>query len=281
MNETSFPQTSSPTTHHTEATPRSDAGAPPESGRGSDGKFVKGNKGGPGNPFARKLAAMRRAFFAAVTKEDLAAIAQAMIEKAKAGDVAAARLVIQYTMGRPAEAVDPDRLDEMEWQQWQRELVGTEMPAVMTGVHAECANTIARKLVPAMQEQHMGDLHRQCMEREEERREEAAEDEREAAREARRKARRAERRAAQEAAPAKPRTATPAQAAGPATADSPPVARSRASESPTGAHCPEDGGQRPPTTARQRDAERVLQMLDAAVNKRPLTEHHAANDFTD
>jgi hypothetical protein len=34
-------------------------------------------------------------------------------------------------------------------------------------------------------------------------------------------------------------------------------------------------------TARQRDAERVLEMLDAAVNKRPLTEQHAANDFDD
>jgi hypothetical protein len=150
VNETSFPQTGSPTTNHTEAPPNRDRTAPTGSGRGADGKFVKGNKGGPGNPFAGKVAAMRRAFFAAVTKEDIAAIAQAMIEKAKAGDVAAARLVIQYTMGKPAEAVDPDRLNEMEWQQWQRELVGAELPAVISGIHAETVNTIARTIVPAI-----------------------------------------------------------------------------------------------------------------------------------
>jgi hypothetical protein len=273
MNDTGFPQTSSPTTHQPHAQSHSDPAAPPDSGRGPDGKFVKGNKGGPGNPFARKIAAMRRAFFDAVTEEDLATIAQAMIEKAKAGDVAAARLVVQYTLGRPAEAVDPDRLDEMEWQQWQRELVEAESAPVFTSLNAESVNTCARVLVLAVQEKLLGELHRQFEERQETRREEAAEDEREAAREARRAARRAERRAARDA--AAPRLSGSAQA------DSPPVAKSAGNESPTGAHRHDNGGQRPPLTARQRDAERVLQMLDAAVNKRPESADRAANDFDD
>ena len=34
-----------------------------------------------------------------------------MLEKAKAGDVAAAKLVLQYTAGKPAEAVEPDRIE--------------------------------------------------------------------------------------------------------------------------------------------------------------------------
>jgi hypothetical protein len=271
MNETSFPKTSSPTTHHPDAQPRCDPAAPPDSGRGPDGKFVKGNKGGPGNPFARKIAAMRRAFFDAVTEEDLAAIARAMIEKAKQGDVAAARLVAQYTMGRPAEAVDPDRLDELEWQQWQRELVEAESAPVFTSLNAQTVNTCARVLVPAVQEKLLGELHRQFEKRQEERRQEAAESEREAAREARRKARRAERRAA---------AASPAPAS---REEQPPQrsaqARQTPNTSPTEAHEAEYGGQRPPMTARQRDAERVLQMLDAAVNKRSLTEDRAANDF--
>jgi hypothetical protein len=47
---------------------------------------------------------MRQEFMAAATKEDIAAIARAMIAKAKEGDVAAAKVVLQYTVGKPAEA---------------------------------------------------------------------------------------------------------------------------------------------------------------------------------
>jgi hypothetical protein len=171
-------------------------------GRGSNGRFLKGNKGGPGNPHARQVAALRQAFFAAVTAEDISTIAQAMIEKARQGDVAAARLVIQYSLGRPAEAVDPDRLDELEWQQWTREEVTPAGPEVFTGLHASAANVIARALVPAMQEEHFNELQRQIDEREEERREEEEEDEedeREFARQAQRNARRTERQAPRQA----------------------------------------------------------------------------------
>ncbi len=34
-----------------------------------------------------------------------------MVEKAEAGDVAAAKLILQYTVGKPAEAVEPDRVE--------------------------------------------------------------------------------------------------------------------------------------------------------------------------
>jgi hypothetical protein len=211
--------------------------------------------------------------FDAVTEEDLAAIAQAMIEKAKQGDVAAARLVAQYTMGRPAEAVDPDRLDEMEWQQWQRELVEAESAPVFTSLNVQSANTFARAFVPFAQEKLLGELQRQAEERQETRREEAAEDEREAAREARRAARDAERRAAAASMAPAPREEQPVQR--------PAQGRQTPNASPVGAHRAEEGGQRPPLTARQRDAERVLQMLDAAVNKRPESADRAANDFDD
>jgi hypothetical protein len=49
----------------------------------------------------------------------------------------------------------------------------------------------------------------------------------------------------------------------------------------SGAHQADEDGQRAPLTVRQRDAERVLQMLDATVNKRAETERHAANDHDD
>ncbi|MDA1267304.1 MAG: hypothetical protein O2816_19660 [Planctomycetota bacterium] len=37
-----------------------------------------------------------------------------MVAKARSGDVAAARLVLSYVVGRPTDAPDPDRLDEQE-----------------------------------------------------------------------------------------------------------------------------------------------------------------------
>ncbi len=70
----------------------------------------------PGNPFTRRVAALRQALVEAVNKEDLAAIARTMVEKARAGDVAAARFVASYVVGKPAPAPDPDRLDAQEWQ---------------------------------------------------------------------------------------------------------------------------------------------------------------------
>jgi hypothetical protein len=78
-------------------------------GRDPGGRFAKGNAGGPGNPFARRTAQMRRVLCDAVSEEDLAAIARQMLEKAKGGDVAAAKLLLGYVVGQPVQAVDPDR----------------------------------------------------------------------------------------------------------------------------------------------------------------------------
>ncbi|HMF18867.1 MAG TPA: hypothetical protein VKE98_16795, partial [Gemmataceae bacterium] len=50
------------------------------------------------------------------TAEDMKAIADTLIELAKGGNVAAAKLVLQYTIGKPAPAVQPDNLDAEEWE---------------------------------------------------------------------------------------------------------------------------------------------------------------------
>src|SRR6516162_3209900 len=88
-------------------------------GRDSSGRFTKNNPGGPGNPYARYTAAMRKAFADEATGDDLRQIARAMIDKARQGDVAAAKLVCSYTMGKPLEGAHPDRLDADEWQNWK------------------------------------------------------------------------------------------------------------------------------------------------------------------
>jgi len=88
-------------------------------GRAMDGRFAKGNPGGPGNPFARQVAALRRVLLEAVSPHDLRGIVSKMVELAKEGHVAAAKIVFEYTLGKPAKAVEPDQLDIEEWQHFK------------------------------------------------------------------------------------------------------------------------------------------------------------------
>jgi hypothetical protein len=85
-------------------------------GRAADGKFSFGNKGGPGNPFARQVAQLRKALVDAVTVERIQAIAAKLLELAEAGNVQAAKLVFSYVLGKPQPMPEPDRLDVEEWQ---------------------------------------------------------------------------------------------------------------------------------------------------------------------
>jgi hypothetical protein len=95
------------------------------------GRFAKGNPGGPGNPFARKTAQFRKVLQETVTDEDIQAAARKLIEQARAGDLAAIRLLFSYTIGKPAAAVDPDRVEVEEWKLMQETSVA---PQVMSGV---------------------------------------------------------------------------------------------------------------------------------------------------
>ena len=86
----------------------------PEAQRDQRGRFAAGNRGGPGNPFARQTAALRQALVNAVSEKDIADIAAVLLEKARQGDVAASRLVFAYALGKPAAAANPDTLDQEE-----------------------------------------------------------------------------------------------------------------------------------------------------------------------
>lgn len=95
--------------------------AKPAAGRGAAGRFAVGNRGGPGNPHARRVAALRQAFLAAATPEKLRQLADKVFEQALAGDLAAAKLFLSYNLGRPGEVVDPDGLDASEWELSKRQ----------------------------------------------------------------------------------------------------------------------------------------------------------------
>src|SRR5262249_42545557 len=85
-------------------------------GRDAGGRFARGNKGGPGNPHARRVAALRSALLEALTPERMQTLAERLYDRPLAGDTAAAKLLLAYALDRPAPAVDPDRLDLDEWR---------------------------------------------------------------------------------------------------------------------------------------------------------------------
>jgi hypothetical protein len=90
-------------------------GAPGGDGRAPDGKFAPGNQcaRGRANPFARHVGELRRAFIEASTPAKLRELVEALYKRAS-WDMAAARLLLLWTLGRPAEAVNPDALDLAE-----------------------------------------------------------------------------------------------------------------------------------------------------------------------
>jgi hypothetical protein len=122
---------------------REPASAKQQAGREANGRFAPGNPGGPGNPFARKVAALRKAVLDAVSVEDIQAVFAVLLEKAKAGDTAAAKLVLQYAVGKPGAAADPDRVDVAEWQLLrERSRPAAEMGDVMNGTPVDVATKL-------------------------------------------------------------------------------------------------------------------------------------------
>lgn len=83
-------------------------------GRAANGRFTKGNPGGPGNPLGGKVARLRSALVAAVTEEDIQAIAARLVASAREGDLAATRELLLRTLGRPLEADLLERLERLE-----------------------------------------------------------------------------------------------------------------------------------------------------------------------
>jgi len=144
-----------------EADSPAEAAAPPPEGRDAQGRFTANNRFGPGNPFARRTAAFRRAIAEAVTEEMIAAVIAKLTEAALAGDVAAIKLFLAYTVGKPAPAVNPDTLDIEELRQYEQELLpGQTLSAITTRPPAETLVATARITRPHMTEVFAEQLHR-------------------------------------------------------------------------------------------------------------------------
>ncbi|MEZ4270158.1 MAG: hypothetical protein R3C68_01580 [Myxococcota bacterium] len=97
-------------------------------GRIASGRFAVGNKGGPGNPHARRVAKLRSLLLNAVTDDELHAIVLKLVDLAKGGDLAAIREVLNRTVGKPETPADPDRL-ELERLRLESELLNANSSA--------------------------------------------------------------------------------------------------------------------------------------------------------
>jgi hypothetical protein len=153
--------------------------------RDAQGRFKTGNRGGPGNPFARKTAALRSALINAVTEKDMADIAAALLDRARQGDVAACKLVFSYTLGKPGPMTDPDTLDQQELQQLAANHVGyQELLKVINLLPIEMVLTMIHAMLPPLWEGKAKRLHEQLSKPPEENEEDDVEEEEEDAEEA-------------------------------------------------------------------------------------------------
>jgi len=82
--------------------------------RDANGRFVKGNAGGPGNPHTKQVAALRTAMMKAVTRRDIKTVIDRLISKAKAGDLRAIDLLLNRLLGAPVQADIIERIEKLE-----------------------------------------------------------------------------------------------------------------------------------------------------------------------
>jgi hypothetical protein len=92
------------------------AGDPPPAGTGRDsnGRFLPGCRGGPGNPHARRVGKLRTQLLDYLTPQRLEQLLEGLFQAAVAGDVGAAKLLLGYSLGQPSPALEIDRLDHEE-----------------------------------------------------------------------------------------------------------------------------------------------------------------------
>lgn len=83
-----------------------------------NGRFAHGNRGGPGNPLARRVAAYRRAILESATPAQAASLMREVyslamdIDAAPRDRISAATLWLQYCAGKPAAVADDEKNDE-------------------------------------------------------------------------------------------------------------------------------------------------------------------------
>jgi hypothetical protein len=79
---------------------------PVSNGREPNGRFTTGNGFSRGNPLSRRVNRLRAELLRAVTPQDVRDVVQVLLAKAKGGDVAAARELLNRALGKPVAPVE-------------------------------------------------------------------------------------------------------------------------------------------------------------------------------
>jgi hypothetical protein len=96
------------------------------------------------------------------------AIADKLIALAKEGDVQAIKLLFSYTLGQPAEAVEPDQLDADEWNRFKQTAnMAGELPGLMATPDPSFPLTLVRAARPGVARDLAKQLHTTLKEGEE------------------------------------------------------------------------------------------------------------------
>jgi hypothetical protein len=86
-----------------------------QEGRDVHGRFAPGNRGGPGNPYARQVAALRKEVVAFLAEGgNLRRLLAALLDRAVRGDNVAARMLMSYGPGKEVAPVHPDDVEAHE-----------------------------------------------------------------------------------------------------------------------------------------------------------------------
>jgi hypothetical protein len=121
-------------------------------GHDSKGRFVKGNAGGrgrPANAFARQGAALRSVVAAVVNEAEVRIIAEALLKKAREGDVSAAKLLWAYAIGRPAAPADPDAIDFDELRLYEKAIqTMLTLPSMVNALPPDVACAVVQAVRP-------------------------------------------------------------------------------------------------------------------------------------
>jgi hypothetical protein len=141
----------------------------------ASGRFKAGNRAGPGNPFARQVAALRQAMLKRVTAEDIERLMGKLLELADAGCIQAIKLVLAYTIGKPQPAPNPDRMDADEWEVYTEqapmkveaaavlhagepaahlEMVRAVRPIISQVVKMQMAQEVSQMMTPPVEEEY-------------------------------------------------------------------------------------------------------------------------------
>jgi len=85
-----------------------------EAERDARGRFLPGNRCAKGNPHAKKVQQLRSTLMRSVTGSELRSIIKSLLAKAAGGDVHAAKLILDRTLGPPVALDLEERISRLE-----------------------------------------------------------------------------------------------------------------------------------------------------------------------